>query len=72
MLLSVDKQPHQNQNPSFPTAVRPCNLEPAALPVTQVSFGRLFSAIRLLLSDMRSRLKQDAVDAIFLLRTKMI
>ena len=70
--ISVDKQPHQNQNPSYPTAVRPCSLALAALPVTQVSVERLFSAMRLLLSDLRSRLKQDAVEAMLLLRTNMI
>ena len=54
------------------TAVRPCKLELAALPVAQVSVERLFSAKRLLLSDLRSRLKQDAVEAVLLLRTSMI
>ncbi|KAF0292196.1 hypothetical protein FJT64_009767 [Amphibalanus amphitrite] len=39
----------------------------AALPVTQVSIERLFSAMRLLLTDLRSRFKQDAVEAILLL-----
>ena len=52
--------------PSYPTAVRPCSLALAALPVTQVSVERLFS-MRLLLS--RSRLKKDAVEAMLLLRT---
>ena len=52
--------------------MRPCNLELDALPVTHVSVGRLFSAMRLLLSDLRSRLKQDAVEAVLLLRTSMI
>ena len=41
-------------------------------PVTQVSVERLFSAMRLLLSDLRYRLKQDAVEAMLLPRTKMI
>ena len=36
-----------------PTAVQPCSLALAALPVKQVSVERLFSAIRLLLSDLR-------------------
>ena len=43
----------------------------AALPVTQVSVERLFSAMRLLLSDLRSRLKQDAVKALLVLRTNL-
>ena len=58
--------------PSYPTAVHPCSLALAALPVTRVSAERLFSAMRLLLSDLRSRLKQDAVKAMLLLRTNMI
>ena len=49
--------------PSYPEAMRSCSQAPAALPVTQVSVERLFSAMRLLLSDLRSRLKQDAVEA---------
>ena len=42
----------QDVIPSNPTAVRPCSLALAALPVTQVSVERLFSAMRLLLSDL--------------------
>ena len=57
---------------SYPTAVRPCSLALVALPVTQVSVERLFSAIRLLLSDLRYWLMQDAVEAMFLLRTNII
>ena len=59
---------------SYPTAVRPCSLALAAIPVTQVSVVRLFSAMWLLLSDLHSRIKQDAVEAmlLLLLRTNMI
>ena len=53
--------------PSYPTAVRLCNQALAVLLVTQVSVERLFSAMRLLLWDLRSRLKQDAVEAVLLL-----
>ena len=49
--------------PPNPTAVRLCSLALAALPVTYVSVERLFSAVRLLLRDLRSWLKQDAVEA---------
>ena len=35
--------------PSYPTAVRLSNLALSALPMTQVSVERLFSAMRLLL-----------------------
>ena len=56
--------------PSYPNAVRSCSLAPAALPVTQVSVERLFSAMRLLLLGMQSWIKQDAVETI--LCTNMI
>ena len=58
--------------PSYPTTVRPCSLALAALPVTRASVERLFSAMRLLLSDLRSRHKQDAVKALLLLIANMI
>ena len=40
--------------------------------VAQVSVERLFSPMRLLLSDLRSRIKQDAVEAMLLLCTNMV
>ena len=43
----------------------------AALPVTQASVER-FSAMRLLLLDLRSLLKRDAIEAMLLVRTSMI
>ena len=52
--------------PSYPTALRLCNFTLAALPVTQVGVERLFSAVRLPLSDLLSRLRQDAVEAVLL------
>ena len=58
--------------PSYPSAVRLSNQALAALPVTQISVERLFSAMRLLLSDLRSWLKQNTVEAMPLLRTNMI
>ena len=60
--------------PSYPTAVRPCSVALAAIPVTQVGVERLFSAMWLLLSDLWTRLKQDAVETmlLLLLRTNMI
>ena len=39
--------------------------------VTQVSVERLFSAMKLLLTDLRSRLKPDVVEAMLLLRTNL-
>ena len=58
--------------PPYPTAVRPFGLALATLLVMQVSVERLFCAMRLLLSDLRSRLRQDAVEAMLLFHTNMI
>ena len=58
--------------PSYPTAVRRCCLALAALPVTRVSVEWLFPAMRLLQSDLRFWPKQDAAEAMPLLRTNMI
>ena len=41
----------------------------AALPPTQVSVERLFSALRLILSHLRGNMKADVVEAILFLRT---
>ena len=57
--------------PSYPTEARPCSLALAALPVTQISVERLF-AMKSLLSGLLSRLKQDAVEAMILLRASII
>ena len=59
--------------PFYPTAVRLSDQALAALPVTQVSgVERLFSAMRLLQSDLRSWHKQNTVEAMLLLHTNMI
>ena len=60
---------------SYPTAVWLSNQALAALPVSQVSVDRLFSAMMLFLSDLRSDLsdlKQYAVEAMLLLCTNII
>ena len=54
---------------SYPADVRPVCYALAAMPVTQVSVERLFSAMKLLITNLRSRLKEDAVEAMLLLRT---
>ena len=56
---------------AYPEEVQDCCFTLAALPVTQVSVERLFSAMKLLLTDLRSRLKPDAVEAMLMLRTNM-
>ena len=42
-----------------------------ALPPTQVSVERLFSALKILKSDRRNRLKDKMLNAMLLLRAKM-
>ena len=40
----------------------------SAMPVTQVSVERLFSSMKVILSDHRASMKQDLLDAILFLR----
>nr|XP_057906399.1 uncharacterized protein LOC131103824 [Doryrhamphus excisus] len=53
----------------YPAAVQTTSLALAALPTTQVSVERLFSAMKLLLTDLRSRMKEDIVEAMLLIRS---
>ena len=55
----------------YPASTQPCSTVLASLPVTQVSVERLFSAMKLLLTDLRSRLKPDIVEAMLLIRSNM-
>jgi len=41
----------------------------AALPPTQVYVERLFSAMKILLTDLRSKMKHDIVEAILFLKS---
>ena len=52
----------------FPQNVRQQCAVISGLPVTQVSVERLFSALKLLLTDTRSRLKEDILQAVLFLR----
>ena len=54
---------------SFPQQLQSAALALTAMPVTQVSVERLFSALRFIVSDSRASMKQDLVEAILLLRT---
>ena len=57
---------------SYPDGVKvPCSVL-AALPVTQVSIERLFSAMKLLLTDLQSGLKPDVVEAMLVLCTNLL
>ena len=40
-------------------------------PVTQVNVAQLFSAMTLLMTDLRFRLKPDVIEAMLVLRTKL-
>jgi len=52
----------------FPENVRRYCAAISGLPVTQVCVERLFSALKLLLADTRSRLKEDILQALLFLR----
>ena len=43
----------------------------SAMPVTQVSVERLFSSMKVILSDHRASMKQDLLDAILFLRANV-
>ena len=51
------------------TELQPASLVLASLPVTQVSVERVYSAMKLLTSRLRPRLKNDIVEAMLLLRS---
>ncbi|KAF0314154.1 hypothetical protein FJT64_015366 [Amphibalanus amphitrite] len=53
----------------FPAQLQPAAWTLTALPVTQVSVERLFSALKYIVSDARSSRKPDLVEAVLLLRT---
>ena len=55
--------------PKYPVQLQEAAWVLTALPPTQVSVERLFSALRILVSDLRSTLGPDVVEAILLLRT---
>lgn len=53
----------------YPDSVKEVARVVTALPPTQVSVERLFSALKLIKTDLRASLKEDAIDAILFLRT---
>ena len=58
--------------PSYDTEVRLSSQTLAAFSVTKVSVERLFFAMMILPPDLRSLLKQNATEAMLLLRKNMI
>ena len=55
--------------PSYPEIIRDAAMIVTALPPTQVSVERLFSALRFIKSDSRASMKEDIIEAILFLRT---
>jgi len=53
---------------SWPKVLQDVALLLLAMPVTQVSVERLFSALKLIKTDSRNRLKEDILDALLLLK----
>ena len=52
----------------YPEIIRDVAFTVTAIPPTQVSVERLFSALKLMKTDLRSSMKDDLVEAMLLLR----
>lgn len=55
----------------YPEELQEVALLLATMPVTQVSVERLFSALKLLKSDLRNKLKEDIIADILLMRANL-
>ena len=55
----------------YPEEIKEVSRLLATMPVTQVSVERLFSALKLLKSDLRSKLKDDIISDVLLLRANL-
>ena len=53
----------------YPAILQKVAYTVTALPSTQVSVERLFSALRIIRSDLRTSMKEDLLEAILFLRT---
>ena len=53
---------------SYPDIIKEVTRIMQAMPPTQVSVERLFSALKLQKSDLRNRIKADVLDALLLLK----
>ena len=58
-----------NAIPLYPAILQDVAYAVTALPPTQVSVERLFSALRIIRSDLRTSMKEDLLEAILFLRT---
>ena len=54
----------------YPEIIRDVARTVTAMPPTQVSVERLFSALKIIKSDLRASMKEDLAEAILFLRTK--
>ncbi|KAM4028644.1 uncharacterized protein ACNLHF_023936 [Anomaloglossus baeobatrachus] len=61
----------QQAIPLYPDIVRDVARVVTALPPTQVSVERLFSALKIIRSDLRASMKEDLTEAILFLRTNV-
>ncbi|XP_073429431.1 uncharacterized protein [Dendrobates tinctorius] len=61
----------QQAIPLYPDIVRDVARVVTALPPTQVSVERLFSALKIIRSDLRASMKEDLTEAILFLRTNL-
>lgn len=57
--------------PQYPDIIKDAAMAVTALPPTQVSVERLFSALRIIKSDLRAAMKEDLIEAILFLRTNV-
>ena len=53
----------------YPTILQKVSFTVTALPPTQVTVEQLFSALRIIRSDLRASMKEDLLEAILFLRT---
>ena len=53
---------------AYPTVIKEVSRILRAMPPTQVSVERLFSALKLQKSDLRNQIKADVLDALLLLK----
>jgi hypothetical protein len=55
--------------PAYREIVRPAAMIVTAMPPTQVSVEQLFSALKMIKSDLRASMKEDLAEAILFPRT---
>ena len=67
----TSKKSVQDVIPVYPELIRKAAISVTGLPPTQVSVERLFSALRIIKSDLRGNLKEDLIEAILFLRSNM-